>query len=107
MTSLRALPLAVFLVYPIAAQSPELLSVRRIWSEAPHSAFGDLIRFHDQWFAVFREGQSHVATSRIKQNDGKLRVIRSKDAVTWTSAALLEESGIDLRDPHLSTAGRA
>ena len=87
---------------PLCAQTLQLDSVTRIWSLAPHSAFGDLIRFQKQWFAVFRESQSHVATTELQQNDGKLRVIRSKDGRAWSSAALLEEPGIDLRDPHLS-----
>src|SRR5262247_2828375 len=86
-----------------AAASPDLkvISVKRIWGEAAHSAFGDIIRSHDQWFVIFREGDNHV-TTKGKQGDGKLRVIRSQDGETWTAAARIEEPGIDLRDPHLS-----
>lgn len=79
----------------------ELVSAKRIWAEAPHSAFGDLIRFRGQWFCVFREGKRHVARPP-EEDDGKLRVIASKDGETWKSAALIAEPGIDLRDPHLS-----
>lgn len=86
----------------LAAPAAELVSVKRIWAEAPHSAFGDIIRFRNQWFAVFREGKTHVANAKVKPDDGKLRVIVSKDAEVWKPAALLEEAGIDLRDPHLS-----
>src|SRR5258705_12334682 len=64
-------------------RQPELLEVRKIWDHAPHNAFTDLIRFKGNWFCVFREGQAHVSA------DGALRVITSKDAQTWTSAALL------------------
>lgn len=84
-----------------AAPDLQLVSVKRIWGEAAHSAFGDIIRFHDQWFVVFREGENHV-TGAGKQADGKLRVIYSADGETWKSAALIAEPGIDLRDPHLS-----
>ncbi len=83
----------------------ELLSVKRIWDRAPHSAFGDLIRFRDRWFAVFREGAAHVPRTG-GADDGKLRVLTSKDGDAWTSAALIAEPGIDLRDPHLSVTAK-
>ena len=75
---------------------PELLSVRKIWDQGAHNAFTDLIRFQDKWFCSFREGDGHVG------GDGKLRVLESADGENWKSAALLTESGIDLRDPKLS-----
>jgi len=86
-----------------SAPGPELrlISVRRIWDTAPHSAFGDIIRFHNYWFAIFREGESHV-THPGTQADGILQVIVSADGKTWKAAARIEEPGIDLRDPHLS-----
>jgi len=79
----------------------ELVSVKKIWDEAPHSAFGDLIRFDDRWFCVFREGKWHVARPG-EEDDGRLRVISSKGGEQWKSEALITENGIDLRDPHLS-----
>ncbi len=87
------------------AAQPELVSVKRIWGETPHSAFGDLIRFQDRWYAVFREGKKHVASRELHPDDGKLRVIVSRDGGNWKPAALLEEAGVDLRDPHLSVTG--
>ena len=36
----------------------ELVQVRKIWDRAPHNAFTDLVRFHDRWFCVFREGRA-------------------------------------------------
>jgi hypothetical protein len=96
---------AAFLAQSASAAEPklELISVQRIWSQAPHSAFGDIIRFHDRWYCVFRESGGHVPKSG---DDGKLRVITSQDSEKWTSAALIEEPGIDLRDPHLSVTGK-
>jgi len=88
----------------IAAAAPpqlELISVDRIWDKAPHSAFGDIIRFDGKWFCVFREAGSHV-TAPGRMDDGKLRVIVSKDGSHWASTAVIAEPGIDLRDPHLS-----
>ena len=94
---------AALLAGPLTAAEPklELVSVKRIWNQAPHSAFGDIIRFQNRWFCVFREGDGHVPKTG-GAGDGKLRVITSPDGERWTSAALLTEDGIDLRDPHLS-----
>lgn len=76
--------------------TPELLSVSRIWDHAPHNAFTDLIRFDGRWYCSFREDIGHVG------GDGKSRILVSDDGERWESAGLLEEPGIDLRDPKLS-----
>jgi hypothetical protein len=76
---------------------PVLLEVHKIWDQAPHNAFTDLIRYKKDWFCTFREGERHVYGQ-----DGKIRIITSKDGQKWESAALLEEKGVDLRDPKLS-----
>ncbi len=78
------------------ASEAELVSVQRIWDQAPHSAFTDLIRFKDVWYCTFREGESHVSAA------GSIRVIRSVDGESWESAAHLPpKAGRDLRDPKL------
>ncbi len=74
----------------------ELVEVRKIWERAPHNAFTDLVRFHDHWFCVFREGKAHVSP------DGALRVITSKDGENWKSAALLKDPEGDLRDAKIT-----
>lgn len=90
---------------------PRLVQVRRIWGQAPHSAFTDLARFHDRWFCVFREGDAHASSG------GVLRVITSADGEAWQSAAMIrlsteaycdlkpsvlpQGSYMDLRDPKL------
>lgn len=74
----------------------DLVSSRQIWSAAPHNAFTDLARFRDRWWCTFREGDGHVG------GDGKIRVLVSPDGDRWASAALLEEKGVDLRDPKFS-----
>jgi len=83
----------------IAAQpapAPVLVSVARIWDGGAHNAFTDLIRWRNRWYCSFREGDAHVG------GDGRIRVLVSADGETWTSAALVGETGIDLRDPKLS-----
>jgi hypothetical protein len=82
-----------------ASSSPlkvELLGAKNIWDQAPHNAFTDLTFWQDQFYCAFREGRGHVSA------DGKVRVIRSQDGDTWTSATLAELAGFDLRDAHLS-----
>ncbi len=74
-----------------------LIEARRIWDNAPHNAFTDLIRFQDRWFCVFREGQGHVSP------DGSLRVITSVDGKDWESAALVTSEDSDLRDAKITT----
>ena len=81
------IPLALFL---------QVISVDKIWDQGAHNAFTDLIRYRGKWYCTFREADDHVG------GDGRIRVLRSGDAKTWTSAALLSESGTDLRDPKFS-----
>jgi len=76
----------------------ELVEVRKIWDQAPHNAFTDLICWKDQLYCAFREGRGHVST------DGRIRVLRSADGQMWESAALVSFQGYDFRDAHLSIA---
>ncbi len=73
----------------------ELIEAKKIWDEAPHSAFTDLLHFDGQFYCAFREGRGHVST------DGRIRVLRSPDADAWSSAAVVSFQGYDLRDAHL------
>jgi pimeloyl-ACP methyl ester carboxylesterase len=78
------------------AGRPRLVEVAKIWDKGKHNAFTDLIRWRDQWYCVFREAEGHVG------GDGRLRVLESPDGKTWKPVGLVEEEGIDLRDPHVS-----
>ncbi len=96
-----ALCLALFGGIAAAATTPinaELVEVKKIWDDAAHNAFTDLVYFGDQFYCAFREGRGHVSA------DGRIRVLRSTDADTWTSAALISFQGYDFRDAHLSIA---
>ena len=83
---------------PLAASGsePVLVSVEKIWDRAEYNSFTDLVRFQDRWYCTFREGVSHEG------DIGVVRVLVSDDAEKWQSTGLVEESGIDLRDPKLS-----
>ena len=38
----------------------KIVDVRKIWDQAPHNAFTDLVHFGRCFFCVFREGEGHV-----------------------------------------------
>jgi hypothetical protein len=81
----------------VRAEEPaRLVEARRLWDQAPHNAFTDLVRFHDRWFCVFREGKNHVSP------DGALRVITSTDGEKWESTALITSPNSDLRDAKIT-----
>ncbi len=82
-----------------AAQAPvsaRIIWVKKIWDDAPHNAFTDLVRWQDRFYCAFREGKGHAG------DIGKLRVLVSEDGETWRSAALLEDENYDLRDADIS-----
>lgn len=101
MTALRSSALAwVWVMLAVCgtgrATGAELISVEKIWDAAPHNAFTDLVRWHDAWWCVFREGAAHVSP------DGSIRVLTSTDGKSWESAARLTMEAADLRDAKLS-----
>jgi hypothetical protein len=81
------------------AEQKYTVAVERIWDRAGHSAFTDLIAADGYLYCTFREGSGHIPGL-----NGAIRVIRSRDAATWESVALLAEQHVDLRDPKLSIA---
>ena len=93
-----ALVLILSVASPAKTDPPalQLVECRRIWDQAPHNAFTDLIRFQDRWYCVFREGKGHVSP------DGSLRVITSADGKDWQSAALISSPTSDLRDAKIT-----
>ena len=80
----------------VRAEEAQLVEARKIWDQAPHNAFTDLVRFQGRWFCVFREGKGHVSP------DGALRVITSTDGQKWESAALVTSPTSDLRDAKIT-----
>ena len=78
------------------AESARVLEVRKIWDAGEHNAFTDLVRWHGRWGCTFREATAHVG------GDGAIRVLESADGITWTSAARVTETDVDLRDPKFS-----
>jgi endonuclease/exonuclease/phosphatase family metal-dependent hydrolase len=90
-------PVVADLTLPAAAPpAPTLVTVKRIWDAGAHNAFTDLIRWRGRWYCTFRESDAHIG------GNGRIRVLVSTDGDAWTSAALVAEAGIDLRDPKFS-----
>ena len=81
-----------------AYKEAEILSVQKIWNKARHNAFTDLVRFRGNWFCAFREAEHHWHP----HDDGKIRILTSRNGKEWTSAALIAQKGEDLRDSKLS-----
>lgn len=75
----------------------EQIQYQRIYGEAPHSAFTDLVRYKGNFYCAFREAPGHVSGPK-----GTARVIKSSDGKNWKSVADLKIEGLDLRDPKLS-----
>src|SRR5262245_44462648 len=96
LTAIGLLLCAGILAAEPAKHEAKLVEVKKVWDQAPHNAFTDLIRFQDRWYCAFREGAGHAAGA------GKVRVLTSADGDKWEAAALLEWPDVDLRDPKLS-----
>ena len=80
------------------AHPPLLVEVRRIWDHADHNAFTDLALYKGKFYCTFRESNEHE-----KGKNGVIRTLKSDEGRVWESLALIEEEGVDLRDPKLST----
>ncbi len=93
---IASLLFAFILTTVLHAESPQIVEVQKIWDQAPHNAFTDLVRFKDRWYCVFREGKGHVSP------DGALRVITSGDGKQWESTALITSDDSDLRDAKIT-----
>jgi hypothetical protein len=78
------------------------VQVEKIWDEAPHNAFTDLVRWKGCFWCTFREAGSHVPKNA--SDNGKIRILKSADGSEWQSVALLSSEKYDLRDPKLSVA---
>jgi hypothetical protein len=89
-----------FLAAAAALVAPPRVEVRKLWDQAPHNAFTDLVRRRNRFFCAFREGAAHVSP------DGAIRILVSRNGRDWTSAARLRSDSGDLRDPKLSITAR-
>ena len=54
----------LLLLQGITFANGPVIKVTRIWNEAPHNAFTDLIRFKGKFYCVFRESAAHVPKKR-------------------------------------------
>src|SRR5215210_8523060 len=98
MTRYAAHVLLVLLVGAMAhparggAGDPTLVAVEKIWDQAPHNAFTDLIRFNDRWVCAFREAPAHKGGVK----DSRIRVIELSNTKAWTSVGELNDPRGDI-----------
>lgn len=76
---------------------PLVVAIKRVWDFAEHNAFTDMLFAFGRFYLTFREAKHHE-----KGANGVIRILTSNDGLTWEPKALIEEEGLDLRDPKLS-----
>ncbi|MFC5457894.1 sialidase family protein [Prosthecobacter fluviatilis] len=81
----------------LRAQAPaaELVSVAKIWDQAPHSSATDITRYQNLFYCCFREAESAT------KGDGTIRLLVSANGKTWVEQTTVSEPGTDLRDPKI------
>lgn len=72
--------------------------IKKIWDQSNHNSFPDLFKYRKYYYITFREGTSHVGN----ENDGTVRVMRSKDMNNWETVTIFRLDGIDVREARLS-----
>lgn len=87
----------VFSAANLQAQAPqaELVSVTKIWDQAPHCAYTDITRFQNLFYCCFREAPA------ADRGEGVIRILLSSTGKTWVDQGTLSEAGTDLRDPKI------
>lgn len=89
---------------PKPGSAPTILRTDRVWSAAKYNSFTDMVWHNGRFVLAFREGNSHGVPAEGVPG-GNLRILQSKDGLTWTSSALIQAtSNEDLRDAKLSIA---
>jgi hypothetical protein len=80
----------------------KLVSDQLVWNQAPYNSFTDLAFFNNQFYLTFREATEHVVPP-LGTPGGQIRVLRSANGASWSSAALIGlTANDDMRDPKLS-----
>ncbi|MDD4646312.1 MAG: hypothetical protein PHY99_10040, partial [Bacteroidales bacterium] len=97
---MKKLLLALFAGFFISVSGQEIIQTRKIWNQAPHNAFTDLVRYKGSFYCVFRESAKHVPAGRSE--NGQIRILKSRKGDKWESIALLKNEQFDLRDPKIS-----
>ena len=77
--------------------SPHTISAERIYGNgSTYCAFTSMVICDGIWYLAFREGVNH------KNDNGVIRILRSKDCKNWSLFQVVSAPNIDLRDPNLS-----
>ena len=92
--------LLFFLLFFTFQSYAQGVKVRRIWKEAPCAAFTSLVFYEGNFYCAFREANTHV--DKNGNDNGRIRIIRSKNEKQWETFDIVQKEGYDLRDPALS-----
>ena len=90
--------LSCFALLTLLSFGQAAIKVEKIWDRSNHNAFPDLYKFKAYYYVTFREGTSHVNN----QNDGTVRLMRSKDMKNWETVTVFKLNGKDVREARLS-----
>ena len=82
----------------ITATVSAQVQISKIWDKSNHNSFPDLLKYKKYYYITFREGTNHVGN----ENDGTVRVMRSKDMQNWETVGIFKLDGMDVREARLS-----
>ena len=88
----------LLLLFSVQLSAQEAIQVKKIWDKANHNSFPDLFKYKKYYYITFREGTNHVGN----ENDGTVRVMRSKNMKDWQTVNIFELNGVDVREARLS-----
>jgi hypothetical protein len=73
------------------------INIGDIYESNNFAAFTDIAHFNGLWYTVFRVGTSHSGGE-----DGQIKILTSKDGLTWKVMGNIAVHSFDLRDPKLT-----
>jgi hypothetical protein len=70
-----------------------------VWENGKHAAFTNLVKWNDDIFLSFREGENHAPQNESEY--GNIRILKFNNG-SWEQFTLISKENCDLRDPFLS-----
>lgn len=70
------------------------INLGNVYNTVNFAAFTDIVNYDSTWYIVFRAGTKHVGGL-----NGEIKILKSKDAITWTVEEIINNDSLDLRDP--------
>ena len=70
------------------------VTIGDIYTTGNFASFTDIAYYNNSWYVIFRTGTKHIGGV-----NGKIKILKSTDAITWTVDHIFENDSLDLRDP--------